>query len=172
MTEEQPEFKVTNTRQARIQKMLEDSKKFNEESKQRIKLAPNVKEVILFPADFYLDYDELLDEAILVKKMDPKEAAVYAEKNYKIRKKLEEDPEDSSRNYAQHTYRVKLPNSSFPDMVRELKVSSKKGIEAINNALASAAMNTDGELVMGITMKQGSNKFKVDWEVDCQPWSK
>jgi hypothetical protein len=160
-----------NERLAKIQKMKGKAEEFHEETKENIGLAANVPETFRFPRDFYLDFDDLIDEQIQIHHKTPSEAAEYAEKNYKIRNKLETDPNDSTRTYPRTTYKVTLPRSKYPDKVRYLRISSKKGIEAINDELARVAMNHDGDIYLTILRKQpnASNPFKITWEVTGQP---
>lgn len=169
---QEPEVQLdANSRLAKIEKMKGKAEEFHEESKENVGLAANVPLIVKFPKDFYLDFDDVIDEQIQQFHKTSSEAAEYAEKNYKVRNKLEQDPNDSTRNYPRTTYRVKLPASKYPDMTRYLRISSKKGIEAINNELAKIAMNHDGDIVLTILRKQpnASNPFKITWEVTGQP---
>src|SRR5215510_2416208 len=116
-------------KQAAIQKFVSDSKKFNEDTDQNIKIAPNVPLIILFPHDFYLDFDDMIDEQIAVFHRSQSEAAEYAEKNYRVRRKLESDPKKPDRSWGSTTYKgLKLPESNLPDLTREWTVTSKKAI--------------------------------------------
>jgi hypothetical protein len=164
-TQEDPRLKA-------IQKMVDTSSKFNEDAKQIVTLLENVPETCLFPRDFYIDYEDLLNEAIVTQKKTPAEAAEYAQKNFRVWRRLETDPEDATRTYAQTTYKVRLPNSTFPDMVRDLKLSSKNAIEALNKALMDVATKHDGEIIVKILKKKtGASKFNIKWEVTASPWN-
>ena len=154
---------------AKIAKILEQTKQFQEETKQTLKIAPNVPEIVLFPSDWYLDFDSLIDEQISVHHKSSSEAAEYAEKNYKMRNKLETDSTDSTRSYGMTIYKIKQPQSKFPDMVRELRITSSNGIEAINNELARVSQNHDGDILLTILRKQGASKYQTKWEVSGQP---
>jgi len=159
-------------RKAKIQKMIESASQFQEDTRLVIKPAANIPEIVLFPADFYLDFDDLIDEQVQIYHKSAVEAAEYAEKNFRVRRKLEKDATDPTREYARTIYKVTLPNTKFPDLVREFRITSKKGIEAINKELARVSMEHDGPILMTILMKMGSSKYKVDWEVSGQPYNK
>jgi len=160
-----------NPRLKAIQRMSERSTKFNEDAKQIVTLVANVAETVVFPKDFYIDYEDLFNEAVQVHKKSVKDAAEYAEKNYRVWRRLETDSEDPTRTYAQTTYKVTLPNSTFPEMVRDLKLSSKNGLKAVNEELQKVAMVTDGPIIMKILKKQGASKFQVTWDVQGAPYN-
>jgi len=165
---QEPKVNV-NGKEAKIAKILETTKQFQEETKQTLKIAPNVPEIVLFPSDWYLDFDSLIDEQIKVYHKSSSEAAEYAEKNYKMRNKLETDSQDSTRSYGMTIYKVKQPQSKFPDMTRELRITSSNAIEAINNELARVSQNHNGDILLTILRKQGASKFQTKWEVSGQP---
>jgi len=167
------EPKGDDKRSAAIQKMMNKQEDFSNDTKQIVSLSPNVAETMVFPSDFYLDYDDILNEQIQVNKKTPADAAEIAERDFRVKRSLEDDPDVAGRTYPQTTYRVTLPNSKFPNMVRLFKISSKVGIEEINKELERLAIKEGwtGPIIMRILKKQqGNNKFKVKWEVKADPF--
>ena len=170
---QEPKGDVNDKRSAAIQKMMNKQEDFSNDTKQIVSLSPNVAETMVFPSDFYLDYDDILNEQIQVNKKTPADAAEIAERDFRVKRSLEDDPDVAGRTYPQTTYRVTLPNSKFPNMVRLFKISSKVGIEEINKELERLAIKEGwtGPIIMRILKKQqGNNKFKVKWEVKADPY--
>lgn len=160
---EQTERQIS--KQERIKQLLESTKKFQQDTKQNISFEPNIPQLVLFPSDWYLDYDSMINEQIEVYHKPSVEAVEYAEKFYRMRNKLETPEKGDS--YSATIYRgLKLPNTTFPDLQREWRVTSKKAVEAVNNALAEASMKTEGDILLLITKKVGDTRYQVNWDVE------
>ena len=162
---------VTNDRESKINRYLSNSEKFTNDTKPKIDIEPNVPVLVLFHEDWYVSYDDLLDEAIKVKKMETLDASTYAERGYRVKEKIEKDPE-SEREYPVKTYRVTLPNSSYPNMDRFLQLSSRKAIEAIDEQLRKVSIDQGhtGKILMKINKKGGKTRFDVKWEIEGSPF--
>lgn len=161
------------SREQRINRMRKESQTFQKETEQRIKVAPNVPLMALFYKDFYLERGELVDEQIAVYHKEPQEAAAYAEAHYRIKRKLEDDQNDPKRKFPRTTYRIRLPYSDFPDLERELIVSSKNAVDAIEGKLAEIGLkpeNADKEILLTILKVDNGNIYKTKWEVSGQVW--
>jgi hypothetical protein len=176
--QEQKEQPIVNSqhslsREEGINRMLKKGQMFQKETEQRIKVAPNVPLMALFYKDFYLERSELVDEQIAVYHKEPQEAAAYAEAHYRIKRKLEDDPNDPKRKFPRTTYRIRLPYSDFPDLERELAVSSKNAVDAIEGKLAEIGLkpeNADKEILLTILKVDNGNIYKTKWEVSGQVW--
>lgn len=169
-TETETVTQEPHDREAMMNRYLESSEQFVNDTKKKVEILPNVPVSVLFFEDWYLRYDDLVDEAIKVKKMETLDASEYAEKGYRVKQRMEKG-QDSGEEYAKTTYRVTLPNSSYPTMVRDLDISSKKAVELIDEQLRKVCLEGGhtGKVLMTILKEGGATKFDVKWKINGSP---
>jgi hypothetical protein len=155
-------------KQQKIERLLEGYKKFQEDTKTRISFEPNVTQRVVFPYDWYNDFDEVLNEQISVHHKTELEAVEYAEKHHKVRKKIEHARDDESEVWTSTTFRdLRLVDTSQPEIPRFWIASSKNAAQAVLDELARVSIeeNWNGDILLEITKKQGSTIYKTKWEV-------
>jgi len=155
-------------RNARMTAYLNKSEQFSKDTSRKVALEPNVTVQVLFSDDWYNDYDALMNDAIKNMKLNTLDASEYAEKYWKVKQSVKTG-QDSKEEYSVTTYRVTQPNSSYPNMIRELDISSTKAKEEIENQLKKVCVDGGhlGKVLMNITKKMGGkSKFDVKWIIE------
>lgn len=171
ITPKKPAVGHTMTREERINAYVEGSAKFNKDTSRTIEILPNVGISVLFFEDWYLDWDDLFHEAKIVKKLDDGGALKYADTNYRVKKTLKDSTNEVGKQYSQHTFLVTDPNSPFPDMVKELNLTSKKAIDTLNEELKRVSLEHEGKIIVDIYKKQGKTQFQVEWKIEARPFT-
>lgn len=162
------EKETNKDRLAKINKVVDDATKFNEDSSENITVKPNVAITVIFPENWYDTYEDLLNYATTVLKKSSGDSIKYAEENYKMKQEMATSTEDN-KEYGRTIYKVTMPDCGFPDMEKKLTLSSKKAVEEINKKLKEIALQHEGKILMSIEKEQGATRWDVEWKIEAHP---